>query len=129
MTHLTSERVADRLPTTSDIKRGIKMTVISCRFRGHPGPPSYKIVSSSNFDFKLKNKITTFSRMRRRNLTTQRCSPGLIQPSHMTRSVIRVRLLFHIDFFEISIILRIPKIPKEKKLSYTIFIIFHAKKY
>ena len=49
--------------------------------------------------------------------------------SCMTRSVIRVRLLFHIDFFEISIILRIPKIPKEKKLSYIIFIIFHAKKY
>ena len=48
---------------------------------------------------------------------------------YKTRSVIRVRLLFHIDFFEISIILRIPKIPKEKKLSYIIFIIFHAKKY
>ena len=50
---------------------------------GHPGPPSYIIVSSSNFDFKLKNKITTFSRMRRRNLTTQRCFPGFTQPSHM----------------------------------------------
>ena len=68
--------------------------------------------------------------MRRRNLTTQRCSPGLIQPSHMTRSVIRVRLLFHIDFFEISIILRIPKIPKEKKtFLYLLFIIQKTTKY
>ena len=50
---------------------------------GQPGTPYYIIVYSSNFDFKLKNKITTFSRMRRRNLTTQRCFPGFTQPSHM----------------------------------------------
>ena len=43
---------------------------------------------------------------------TLKTNPALYK--HTTRSVIRVRLLFHIDFFEISIILRIPKIPKEK---------------